>query len=325
MFAPLLASLVGGMGLLAAVLRREGSGRPMTFRSPRPARGHPAGPGPVPRLRRPGPGRRAGTTSPPGWCWPGSRRPNDLAFFTPAEVAVAGPLLDLLLAQDGEPRVPVLALIDARLAVGETDGWHYDDLPEDGAGLAGHPRGSSTRTPRHRHGRAVRPAATGRAGGAGPGRAGPRAPRRAVARLARRAGVEPVDPLRLHRVLLPPVGVERDRLPRPGLPARLPEPRRRRPRALGGRRPRSTPTRCPSPTGSSGPARAHADLLGRERRRAMRRCRLRATSGPATSRPGCCPTTAPAPTTGCAPTCAATPTTTRSTWWSSAPAPAAAC
>jgi len=25
----------------------------------------------------------------------------------------------------------VLALIDARLAVGETDGWHYDDLPED--------------------------------------------------------------------------------------------------------------------------------------------------------------------------------------------------
>ena len=27
--------------------------------------------------------------------------------------------------------MPVLALIDQRLAVGETDGWHYDDLPED--------------------------------------------------------------------------------------------------------------------------------------------------------------------------------------------------
>jgi hypothetical protein len=40
--------------------------------------------------------------------------------------------LDLLLAQDTEPRVPVLALIDTRLAIGETDGWHYDDLPEDG-------------------------------------------------------------------------------------------------------------------------------------------------------------------------------------------------
>jgi hypothetical protein len=25
-----------------------------------------------------------------------------------------------------------VALIDARLAAGETDGWHYDDLPEDG-------------------------------------------------------------------------------------------------------------------------------------------------------------------------------------------------
>jgi hypothetical protein len=59
--------------------------------------------------------------------------PGALAFFTPAEVAVARPLLDLLLGQDGEPRIPVLELIDARLAVGETDGWHYDDLPEDGA------------------------------------------------------------------------------------------------------------------------------------------------------------------------------------------------
>jgi hypothetical protein len=56
-----------------------------------------------------------------------------LAFFSPAEVAIASPLLDLLLGQDGEPRIPVLELIDARLAIGETDGWHYDDLPEDGA------------------------------------------------------------------------------------------------------------------------------------------------------------------------------------------------
>src|SRR3954466_291931 len=57
--------------------------------------------------------------------------PTGLSFFTPAEVAVARPLLDLLLAQDGEPRVPVLELVDKRLAVGETDGWHHDDLPED--------------------------------------------------------------------------------------------------------------------------------------------------------------------------------------------------
>jgi hypothetical protein len=58
--------------------------------------------------------------------------PNSLGFFTAKERAIAQPLLDLLLAHDREPRVPVLALIDTRLAIGETDGWHYDDLPDDG-------------------------------------------------------------------------------------------------------------------------------------------------------------------------------------------------
>jgi hypothetical protein len=58
--------------------------------------------------------------------------PTGLSFFTVTEVAVAAPLLDLLLAQDGEPRVPVLELIDERLSVGETDGWHYDGMPQDG-------------------------------------------------------------------------------------------------------------------------------------------------------------------------------------------------
>jgi hypothetical protein len=58
--------------------------------------------------------------------------PNMLSFFTPLEVGVAQPMLDLILGQDSEPRVPVLPLIDARLSIAETDGWHYDDLPEDG-------------------------------------------------------------------------------------------------------------------------------------------------------------------------------------------------
>jgi len=57
--------------------------------------------------------------------------PSGLAFFTPHEVGIAGPVLDLLLGQDADPRVPVLAMIDERLATGETDGWHYDDMPED--------------------------------------------------------------------------------------------------------------------------------------------------------------------------------------------------
>jgi hypothetical protein len=56
----------------------------------------------------------------------------DLAFFTMTENAIAGALCDLLLAQDTEPKVPVVALIDQRLATGETDGWHYAALPEDG-------------------------------------------------------------------------------------------------------------------------------------------------------------------------------------------------
>jgi hypothetical protein len=55
----------------------------------------------------------------------------DLSFFTLAENGTATALTDLLFAQDGDPRVPVVAMIDARLAAGETDGWHYDDMPTD--------------------------------------------------------------------------------------------------------------------------------------------------------------------------------------------------
>jgi len=57
----------------------------------------------------------------------------DLSFFTKEQDAIVSPLCDLLLAQDGEPKIPVVALIDARLALGETDGWHYDDMPPDPA------------------------------------------------------------------------------------------------------------------------------------------------------------------------------------------------
>jgi hypothetical protein len=58
--------------------------------------------------------------------------PPPIRFFTPQEEAIARPLLDLLLDQRDEPRVPVLEMIDARLAEQSTDGWRYDDLPEDG-------------------------------------------------------------------------------------------------------------------------------------------------------------------------------------------------
>jgi hypothetical protein len=54
------------------------------------------------------------------------------SFFTPAELAAAEALFDQLLGQDREPKVPVLLLVDRRLALGQTDGWRYDDMPEDG-------------------------------------------------------------------------------------------------------------------------------------------------------------------------------------------------
>jgi hypothetical protein len=56
-----------------------------------------------------------------------------LRFFGPEEAAVAAALFDQLLDQPAEPRVPVLSMVDARLADGQTDGWRHEDMPEDGA------------------------------------------------------------------------------------------------------------------------------------------------------------------------------------------------
>jgi len=53
-------------------------------------------------------------------------------FFTAAERACAAALLDDLTGQDRDAPVPVAWMVEARLAAGETDGWRYDDMPEDG-------------------------------------------------------------------------------------------------------------------------------------------------------------------------------------------------
>ena len=55
----------------------------------------------------------------------------DLRFFTHDEGAVAAALFDQLLGQRAEPRVPVLAMVEGRLAEDQTDGWHYETMPED--------------------------------------------------------------------------------------------------------------------------------------------------------------------------------------------------
>ena len=52
-------------------------------------------------------------------------------FFTAEEEPTARALLDRLLAQDEDPRVPVLEVIDRRLAEGRGDGFRYEDMPED--------------------------------------------------------------------------------------------------------------------------------------------------------------------------------------------------
>ena len=38
---------------------------------------------------------------------------------------------DVVLAQDAEPRIPVLAFIDQKLAEGRLDGYRYDGMPDD--------------------------------------------------------------------------------------------------------------------------------------------------------------------------------------------------
>lgn len=57
--------------------------------------------------------------------------PQPLRFFTPEEEPTAAALFDQLLAQWDEPKVPVLAMVDARLHDNLTDGWHYGDMPVD--------------------------------------------------------------------------------------------------------------------------------------------------------------------------------------------------
>ncbi|HEY2667575.1 MAG TPA: gluconate 2-dehydrogenase subunit 3 family protein [Actinomycetota bacterium] len=63
----------------------------------------------------------------------GRLRPRrETSFFSETEERAARPLLDRLLANDDRPdKVPVFEMVDQRLAEGSTDGWHYDDMPED--------------------------------------------------------------------------------------------------------------------------------------------------------------------------------------------------
>ena len=140
----------------------------------------------------------------------------EVSFFTVAEQATADALFDQLLGQDGDPKVPVLLLVDRRLALGQTDGWRYGDMPEDGqawrqtlAALDDDARSGHDERFHRLHWeqqgalvQAVHDADTWHG-------------------LPAKQGMEPVDPLHQYRLLLPSVGVERDRLRWPRLSAGL--------------------------------------------------------------------------------------------------------
>lgn len=52
-------------------------------------------------------------------------------FFDALEQRTLGALLDVVLAQDAEPRIPVLEMVDAKMASGKLDGYRYEDMPPD--------------------------------------------------------------------------------------------------------------------------------------------------------------------------------------------------
>jgi len=52
-------------------------------------------------------------------------------FFSDAEAATLTAFCDVVLAQDAEPRIPVLAIVDQKLAEGRLDGYQYAGMPDD--------------------------------------------------------------------------------------------------------------------------------------------------------------------------------------------------
>jgi hypothetical protein len=55
----------------------------------------------------------------------------ELRFFDTDEAETLSVFADLFLAQDAEPRIPVLAYVDEKLWKRQYDGYRYFDLPED--------------------------------------------------------------------------------------------------------------------------------------------------------------------------------------------------
>ena len=54
-----------------------------------------------------------------------------IRFFTSGEARTLGAFCDVVMAQDREPRIPVLNMVDAKLFAGELDGFVFADMPDD--------------------------------------------------------------------------------------------------------------------------------------------------------------------------------------------------
>jgi hypothetical protein len=55
----------------------------------------------------------------------------EIRFFDTGELETLTVFADLFLAQDSEPRIPVLAYVDEKLFEGQLDGYQYFDMPDD--------------------------------------------------------------------------------------------------------------------------------------------------------------------------------------------------
>jgi hypothetical protein len=54
-----------------------------------------------------------------------------IRFFTPEEERTLRPFCDVVVAQEGDPRIEVLNYVDEKLFKGQLDGFQYDDMPDD--------------------------------------------------------------------------------------------------------------------------------------------------------------------------------------------------
>ena len=59
------------------------------------------------------------------------RYDDPLSFFSAEESGTGRAFCDVVTAQDDEPKVPVLELVDRRLATGQLDGYQYAGMPDD--------------------------------------------------------------------------------------------------------------------------------------------------------------------------------------------------